>query len=69
MLINPEAADVATVETVNMLNVALMITQSALARTESRGAHYRADFPTQDDTEWQRRILITRDKTPEAICL
>ena len=69
VLINPEAADVATVETVNMLNVALMITQSALARTESRGAHYRADFPTQDDTEWQRRILITRDKTPEAICL
>ena len=66
---NPEVADVATVETVNMLNVALMITQSALARTESRGAHYRADFPTQDDTEWQRRILITRDNTPEAISL
>ena len=69
VLINPEAADVVTVETVNMLNVALMITQSALARTESRGAHYRADFPTQDDTEWQRRILMTRDNTPEAICL
>lgn len=69
VLTNPEAVDVATVETVNMLNVALMITQSALARTESRGAHYRADFPTQDDTEWQRRILITRDNTTEAICL
>ena len=69
VLTNPEAADVATVETVNMLNVALMITQSALARTESRGAHYRADFPTQDDTEWQRRILITRANAPEAISL
>ena len=69
VLTNPEIADVATVETVNMLNVALMITQSALARTESRGAHYRADFPSQDDTEWQRRILITRDNTPEAIAL
>ena len=69
VLTNPEAADVATVETINMLNVALMITQSALARTESRGAHYRADFPTQDDTEWQRRLLITRDNTPEAISL
>ena len=69
VLPNLEAADVATVETVNMLNVALMITQSALARTESRGAHYRADFPSQDDTEWQRRILITRDNTPEAISL
>ncbi|MCY3741959.1 MAG: L-aspartate oxidase [Candidatus Poribacteria bacterium] len=69
VLTNPEVADVATVETVNMLNVALMITQSALARTESRGAHYRADFPTQNDTEWQRRILITRDNTTEAISL
>ena len=69
VLTHPEVANVATVETVNMLNVALMITQSALARTESRGAHYRADFPSQNDTEWQRRILITRDNTPEAICL
>ena len=69
LLTNPEVADITTVETVNMLNVALMITQSALARTESRGAHYRADFPSQDDTEWQRRILITRDNTPEATSL
>ena len=69
VLTHTEGADVATIETVNMLNVALMITQAALTRTESRGAHYRADFPTQDDTEWQRRILITRDNTPEAISL
>ena len=69
VLTNPEVVDVATVEAVNMLNVALMITQSALARTESRGAHYRADFPSQDDIEWQRRILITHDNTPEAISL
>ena len=69
LLTNPEVADITTVETVNMLNVALMITQSALARTESRGAHYRADFPSQDDTEWQRRILITRDNTPEETSL
>ena len=69
VLTRPEVADVATIETVNMLNVALMITQSALVRTESRGAHYRADFPAQDDTEWQQRILITRDNPPEAISL
>ena len=69
MLSSPEVTDVAAVETVNMLNVALMITGSALARTESRGAHYRTDFPTQDDAEWQRRILITRDNPPEAISL
>ena len=69
VLTHSEVTDVATVETVNMLNVALMITQSALARTESRGAHYRADFPTQDDTQWQRRILITRNNAPDAISL
>ena len=69
VLTRPEIPDVATIETVNMLNVALMITQSALARTESRGAHYRVDFPTQDDTNWYRRILITRDNPPETVSL
>ena len=64
-----DTKDVSTIETVNMLNVALMITQSALARTESRGAHYRADFPTQDDTTWQHRILIKRDNGPETVPL
>ena len=64
-----DTEDVSTIETVNMLNVALMITQSALARTESRGAHYRADFPAQDDTTWQRRILIRRDNAPEIVPL
>ena len=64
-----EAKDVSTIETVNMLNVALMITQSALVRTESRGAHYRSDFPTQDDATWQRRVLITRDTSPEVVPL
>ena len=65
----PEASDIVLIETVNMLDVALMITESALARTESRGAHYRADFPTQDDIEWHRRILIKNDNPPEMISL
>ncbi len=59
--------DSAFCETVNMLNVALMITQSALARMESRGAHYRADFPEQDDTDWQCRVLLTGDNSPQVI--
>ena len=64
-----DTKDVSMIETVNILNVALMITQSALARTESRGAHYRSDFPTPDDATWQRRILITRDNPPEIVPL
>lgn len=64
-----QTTDVEIIEAVNMLNVALMITESALVRTESRGAHYRADFPTQDDTEWHRRVLLTRDEAPEVVAL
>ncbi len=64
-----QTTDVELIEAVNMLNVALMITQSALVRTESRGAHYRADFPTQNDTDWSRRVLLTQDKTPEVVAL
>ena len=64
-----EVAGVETIETVNMLTVALMITRSAIARTESRGAHYRADFPTQDNATWQQRLLLTHDNPPEAIAL
>ena len=65
----PESKDITMIETVNMLNVALMITESALARTESRGAHYRVDFPTQDDTNWHCRTVITDDNPPEVIPL
>lgn len=64
-----QTTDVEIIEAVNMLNVALMITQAALVRTESRGAHYRADFPTQNDTDWSCRTLLRRDKTPEVIPL
>ncbi len=62
-----QTANVELCETINMLNVAWIITKAALTRTESRGAHYRADFPEQDDTEWKRRIIITRDNEPEII--
>src|SRR5262249_2316239 len=40
-------------ETGNMAQVALMIGRSALFREESRGAHYRKDFPERDDVRWQ----------------
>jgi len=37
-------------ETSNLLVVARVILQSALVRLESRGAHYRADYPERNDT-------------------
>ena len=36
----------------NMLPQAAAVLHSALARTESRGAHFRSDYPTRNDTDW-----------------
>jgi len=43
----------------NMLDVAQVIVASALARQESRGAHYRTDFPDRDDTNWLRHTIAS----------
>lgn len=40
------------VELVNMLTVARLATFSALARTESRGTHFRTDYPERNDSDW-----------------
>ncbi len=45
----------------NMLMVAEAVTQCALARTESRGAHQREDFPTMDDAWVLNQLLAWRD--------
>src|SRR5246127_3736031 len=43
-----------TRELENMLLLACVITLGALARNESRGAHYKPDFPERDDANWLR---------------
>lgn len=43
-----------------LLEVAETIVVSALARTESRGAHYRSDYPARDDRQWLAHSLIRR---------
>jgi succinate dehydrogenase / fumarate reductase flavoprotein subunit len=42
----------------NMLAVAKAVATAALAREESRGCHYRPDFPERDDARWQRHSLV-----------
>jgi succinate dehydrogenase / fumarate reductase flavoprotein subunit len=47
----------------SLLDVAETIVTSALARQESRGAHYRSDFLKRDDVHWLKHTLTTR--TPD----
>jgi L-aspartate oxidase len=43
----------------NIHAVALLIARSALARLESRGAHYRTDYPTHDDARFKKHSVVT----------
>jgi succinate dehydrogenase / fumarate reductase flavoprotein subunit len=44
-----------------MLEVAEVTAVAALARTESRGAHAREDFPKRDDVNWLKHSLAHRE--------
>ena len=40
----------------SIVSVGLMIARAALRRQESRGGHFRTDFPNRDDIKWQKHI-------------
>jgi len=44
----------------NMLTVARLITAAAIARRESRGVHYRPDYPDSDPKQASRHVLVRR---------
>lgn len=46
----------------NLHCLASLMARSALARQESRGSHYRADFPYRDDDEFQKHSIIQRSQ-------
>ena len=45
----------------NMLGQAVVSMASAVNRTESRGAHFRDDYPKRNDAEWLKHSLGWRD--------
>jgi L-aspartate oxidase len=47
-----EKIDPAAWETTNLLTVSLALAQAALLREETRGSHWREDFPERDDAHW-----------------
>jgi L-aspartate oxidase len=50
----------ALVEYRNLHTVSRLIVESALAREESRGAHYRNDYPRRDDEKFQKHSVVAR---------
>ena len=56
----PEPVDRASLEIHNLVTVASLIAESALAREESRGAHFRNDFPARNDSRFARHSVVHR---------
>ncbi|MGD2027139.1 MAG: FAD-dependent oxidoreductase [Anaerolineales bacterium] len=57
----------AALETEHLLEFSEVIVAGGLARTESRGAHYRTDYPNRDDENWIKHTLAHKneDGAPE----
>ncbi len=50
-----------------MLKLALSVAYGASQRTESRGAHYREDYPRRNDKDWLSRTLATWTNADESL--
>ena len=46
----------------NMLTVSEMVARAAVKRTESRGVHYRIDYPESNDKRWLMNVLISKER-------
>jgi L-aspartate oxidase len=57
----PAGAARPALELRNMHTVGELIVRSALAREESRGAHYRNDYPNRDDANFSKHSLLRKD--------
>ncbi len=49
-------------ELANMLTIAALVADAGLARAESRGTHFRDDYPQRDDAKFCRRIFLERTR-------
>jgi L-aspartate oxidase len=56
----PQSTDRPSYELNNLVLCARLMTEAALLREESRGAHFRTDFP-QTSPEWQRHIVFRKN--------
>ncbi|NTW00586.1 MAG: L-aspartate oxidase, partial [Oscillochloris sp.] len=64
--IQAEAGDTEAITAANAILVARLIVESALLRQESRGGHFRSDFPqTRDD--WHAHTVVRRGLAPQLV--
>ena len=54
--------DAATARTASMVTVGWLIARAALRREESRGAHFRSDFPNRNDIDWTRHVTESKGR-------
>jgi len=54
----------AELELQNMVTLAILLTHAAWYRAESRGAHWRDDFPARDDERWRLHTVWQRGRKP-----
>ena len=55
----PQPEDLASHELANMVLLARLMVEGALLRQESRGSHFREDFPETSD-QWERHVVLTK---------
>ena len=55
----PQPTDRPSCELSNLVLTGRLVTEAALLREESRGAHFRSDFP-QSSPRWQCHIVLTQ---------
>jgi succinate dehydrogenase / fumarate reductase flavoprotein subunit len=58
-----------TLEYDNLISQAVVTMDSALNRTESRGAHAREDFPNRDDKDWMKHTLSWVDFSTKKVAI
>lgn len=60
--------NIANLETMNMLIAAELMSFAAIQRKESRGAHYRADYPNKDDANFRAPLVLSKDGEQISSC-
>ena len=52
---------ITALEVISMIKLAKLIVESALLRKESRGAHYRIDYPEKNDKEYLKSFVLNKN--------